>query len=89
MGTDQAVELARRALQTAFWVGAPMLIAATVVALLINIFQVMTSIQDATVSTVPRLGAVAAVSFLLTPWMLHRLTYYTVRLFSDFHPFVH
>lgn len=88
MGTDQTVELARRALQTAFWVGAPMLVAATLVALVINIFQVMTSIQDATVSTVPRLAAVAAVAFALTPWMLHRLTFYTIHLFSDFHPFV-
>lgn len=46
MGTDQTVELARRALQTAFWVGAPMLVAATLVALVINIFQVMASWMD-------------------------------------------
>jgi flagellar biosynthetic protein FliQ len=89
MGDDLAVQLARHALQTAFWIGAPMLVAATVVALVINIGQVMTSIQDPTVSTVPRLAAVAAVAFVLTPWMLHKLTAYTLQLFGNFRPFLH
>ncbi|MGH9490154.1 MAG: flagellar biosynthetic protein FliQ [Terriglobales bacterium] len=89
MGNDIAVQLARHALQTAFWIGAPMLAAATLVALLINVGQVMTSIQDMTVSTVPRLAAVAAVAFVLTPWMLHKLSTYTLHLFSDFRPFIH
>lgn len=88
MGNDIAVQLARHALQTAFWIGAPMLAAATLVALVINIGQVMTSIQDPTVSTVPRLAAVAAVAFVLTPWMLHKLSLYTLHLFSNFGPFV-
>ncbi len=89
MGDDLAVQLARHALQTAFWIGAPMLVAATVVALVINIGQVMTSIQDPTVSTVPRLAAVAAVAFVLTPWMLHKLTAYTLQLFGNFRPYLH
>lgn len=88
MGNDIAVQLARHALQTAFWIGAPMLAAATLVALVINVGQVMTSIQDPTVSTVPRLAAVAAVAFVLTPWMLHKLSLYTLHLFSNFRPFV-
>jgi flagellar biosynthesis protein FliQ len=44
----------------------------------------MTSIQDATVSTVPRLTAVGVILFFLTPWMLHHLVIFTETLFSDF-----
>jgi flagellar biosynthetic protein FliQ len=62
----------------------PLLLAAMAVGLLINVIQVMTSIQDMTVSTVPRLTAVGAILFFLTPWMLHHLVVFTHALLSDF-----
>ena len=84
MSAEQVVELTRRTLEAAFWVVMPILLAAMAVGLIINILQVMTSIQDATVSTVPRLTAVGLILFLLTPWMLHHLVVFTETLFSDF-----
>lgn len=84
MNAEQVVELARRTIQAAFWVAAPLLLAAMAVGLLINIGQVMTSIQDLTVSTVPRLVAVGIILFFLTPWMLHHLAVFTTTLFADF-----
>ncbi len=89
MSSDQVVALVRQTLEAALWVAAPVLIAATFVSLLINIGQVMTSIQDVTVMTVPRLAAVAAIIFFLTPWMVHRLVGFTNAMFSDFHAFTH
>jgi flagellar biosynthesis protein FliQ len=86
MGSEHVVEMMRRTLMTAVWMGAPLLIIATVVGLLINIVQVLTSLQETTVSTVPRLFAVAAATVLLMPWMAHRLTAFTVQMFSDFQP---
>jgi len=86
MGSEHAVEIMRQTLETALWMGAPLLIIATVVGLLINVVQVLTSLQDTTVSTVPRLFAVAAATFLLMPWMAHRLTAFTLQIFSDFRP---
>lgn len=88
MSAELAVELARRTLQITFWTSAPILIAAVLVALVISILQVMTAIQEQTVSTVPRLATVAAVCFFLLPWMLRRLAGFTVELFSDFHPYI-
>jgi flagellar biosynthetic protein FliQ len=88
MNGELAVELARHTLQTALWIGVPMLGTATVVALLISVVQVMTSIQDSTISTVPRLLAVAAVTFLMMPWFLRQMVSFTVRLFHDFHPYL-
>ena len=55
--------------------------------MVINIVQVMTSIQDNTVTTVPRLAAVGVILFILTPWMLNHLVTFTLLLFSDFRPY--
>ncbi len=89
METDLLVELARRTLMAGLWMAAPLLLIATLVSLLISILQVLTSLQDTTLSTVPRLAAVAAGAFLLTPWMVHRLAQFTVSLLSDFRPYLH
>jgi len=84
MNAQQVVELARQTITAALWIAAPILLAAMAVGLIINIGQVMTSIQDMTVSTVPRLAAVGIILFFLTPWMLHRLIAFTLLLISDF-----
>lgn len=89
MTPEQVVQLARQTLDAAFWVSMPILLAAIVVGLVINIVQVLTSIQDATVSTVPRLAAVGVILFFLTPWMLQHLVAFTVSLFADFRPYTH
>ena len=88
MGPQHVVEIMRRTLETALWMGAPLLIIATVVGLLINVVQVLTSLQETTVSTVPRLFAVAAATLLLMPWMVRRIEVFTLQMFSDFRPFL-
>jgi len=88
MSPQQTVELGRRTLEAALWIAAPLLIVATIVSLLINIVQVLTSLQEQTLSTVPRLAAVATAIFLLMPWMVRRLAVFTVSLFSDFQPYL-
>ena len=88
MTADVTVELARKTLETAMWMAAPLLLIATLVSLLISIVQVLTSLQEQTLSTVPRLAAVVAAMFLLMPWMVRRLTAFTVMLFSDFRPYL-
>ena len=85
MTPDMTVHVARETLLVALLLAAPILIVATLVSLLINIAQVMTSIQEHTVATVPRLAAVGVTTFLLLPWMLRRLMSFTVELFGDFH----
>ena len=87
MSVDSVVHLARLALLAAFWITIPVLGAATVISLVINIMQVMTSIQDVTVATVPRLMAVGVILFFMTPWMLNHLVSFTILLFADFRPY--
>lgn len=88
MGSEQVIEIMRRTLETALLMGAPLLIVATVISLVINVVQVLTSLQETTVSTVPRLFAVAAATLFLMPWMVRHMAAFTVHLFSDFRPFV-
>jgi flagellar biosynthetic protein FliQ len=88
MGTEQVVTLFRHTLQMALLLGAPLLVIAVFVSLLVNVAQVLTSLQDQTLSTVPRLAAMAAAILLLFPWMLRKLMFFTIGLWSDFHPFV-
>jgi len=88
MSPQQTVELARRALETALGIAAPLLVIAIVVSLLINVAQVLTSLQESTLSTIPRLAAVGAALFALMPWMVRRLALFTVGLLSDFRPYL-
>lgn len=88
MSTEQIVQLGRATMEATLWLAAPVLLVALLLSLLINIAQVLTSIQDATVAAVPRLAAVGLAIALLLPWMLRRLVLFTVRLFSDLRPYV-
>jgi flagellar biosynthesis protein FliQ len=80
------VTLGQRTLQTAVLLAAPLLIALALVSLLINIVQVLTSLQDNTISSVPRLLATAVGAMVLMPWMLRKLAIFTLQMFSDFRP---
>jgi flagellar biosynthetic protein FliQ len=88
MSADMAVELARKTLETAFLVSAPIVLVATVVGLLISVLQVMTSVQDMTLSAVPRLFAVALTTFLLLPWSLRKLILFTLAVLTDLRRFL-
>lgn len=79
-----AVELGRKTLEMAFLLSVPILLVATVLGVAISVLQVMTSIQDTTLSTVPRLVAVAVATFLLLPWSLRKMAEFTLDILSDF-----
>jgi len=85
MGVDQVVLLARLMLQEVVILVAPILIAAVTVSLVVNILQVLTSLQDQTLSQVPRLLVTGAALFLMMPWMWRHLAHYTINLLTDFH----
>jgi flagellar biosynthesis protein FliQ len=88
MGPDEATELMRNLLGEALILGAPVLLAACVTSFVISLFQTLTSLQDQTISTVPRLLVVVALLTAALPWFLGRLMGYTLGLFSDFHRFL-
>ena len=70
------------AIYTAIMVSAPILVVATVVGLIISIFQATTQIQEQTLTFVPKLVAVALIGLLMGSWMLHILVDFTTRIFE-------
>ena len=88
MPDAQVVDICRHTLLEVLLLAAPILAIAVAVSLLVNVVQVLTSLQEATLSSVPRLIAVAAGAFFMMPWMWRQIGQYTVKLLSDFHPYV-
>jgi flagellar biosynthetic protein FliQ len=77
---DTIVELVREALIIALKIGAPVLMAGMVIGLLISILQSITSIQDQTLSTVPKIVVMVFTAAMLIPWVAHRLLEYAAEL---------
>jgi len=88
MPSSFVIDVSRHTLQQVLLLAAPILAVALVVSLIVNIVQVLTSLQEPTISAVPRLVAVGGASFLLMPWMWHRMVEFTIQMLSDFHPYV-
>lgn len=84
MGTDQVVSLGRTMLVEVAVLVAPLLLVTVAISMLVNIFQVLTSLQDQTLSAVPRLLATGGALFVLMPWMWRHLAVYTTQLLSNF-----
>lgn len=88
MDVDQVVLLGRMTLQEVVYLAGPILAVAIVISLAVNIAQVLTSLQDMTISTVARLGATGSALFILMPWMWRHLASLTLTTFSDFHMYL-
>ena len=83
MEQQAIVDLLRAALMNAFWVSLPLLAVGFVVGIAVSLLQVLTSVQDPAFGSVPRLAAFLAGMLLLLPWMLGKLSAYTIGLFGD------
>ena len=88
MGPDQVTELARHLLLQAMLLCAPLLILSTVISLALSLVQTLTSIQEQTITTVPRLAVVALAAVIGMPWMLRHLVWYTIQLWTDLHRYL-
>jgi flagellar biosynthetic protein FliQ len=88
MGPDQTVEIMRRVLIEAMMLSAPLLITAAVVSLVVSLLQTLTSVQEQTLTAVPRLVVVFVVTVAALPWMVHRLVSFTVHLLTGFHKYL-
>jgi len=88
MDVDQVVMLGRLMLQEVIILAGPILAVAILVSLLVNIVQVLMSLQDTTVSTVARLVATGGALFLSMPLMWRHLATFTIGTFTDFHEYL-
>ena len=80
MNNDVALYWVQEAMQTAMLMAMPLLGVALVVGLLVSLFQAITSMQEMTLSYIPKILAIALILLLLTPWMLQLLTDFTTQV---------
>lgn len=83
MNTDVALGLSQDVLWTSAIIAAPILGVALVVGLIISIIQVVTQIQEMTLTFVPKILAIVVVIFAFGPWMLSTLTTYAENLYKS------
>ncbi len=82
MNDAQVIAVAGDALWTALLVAAPILIVSLVIGVAVSVFQAMTQVNEATLTFVPKLLGVFAVSAVMGPWMVGTMVQYTHRVFA-------
>lgn len=75
------IKILRDALLMTLIVSAPMLLIGMVVGLIVSIFQTTTSIQEQTLTFVPKIIAIFASIIIFGPWMIRMLVNYTTNIF--------
>ncbi len=88
MTIDEVVAIANQALYTIILVSAPVLVISMVVGLIISIFQTVTSIQEQTLTFVPKVLAIFLTIMLTGHWMLTEMANLMKNLWADFSIYV-
>ena len=89
MTEEYIIHLMREAFYTLFILSAPVLFASMIVGLLISIFQAATSIQEFTLTFVPKLVVIAIVLVMTLPWMIETMLSFTISLITQIPALVH
>ncbi len=88
MNPDMVAELLRQLMKEAMILSAPLLISAALLSFLLSLVQTLTSLQEQSLTSVPRLAAVAAILLVGMPWFLERMASYTHLLLTDLHRYL-
>lgn len=83
MSNDFAIYLSKQVLWHAILVAAPVIIVALLSGLIISVLQVITQIQDSTLSFVPKILAVVLMLMLCSNWMMHTLIEFSQNIFLN------
>lgn len=82
MNPDLAIDLFKSTVMFALYVVAPFLGVTLVVGLIASLIQSVTSMQEQTLTFVPKLIALAGLMLVLTPWLLRALSEFTITILT-------
>jgi flagellar biosynthetic protein FliQ len=82
MNPEFAVELLKTVILQAVLLAAPFLAMAMIVGLVVSLFQAVTSINEQTLSFVPKALCVIGLLLVLMPWMIRELVEFTAAVFE-------
>lgn len=83
MRADLALQLLADLLWNALIISAPLLAVTLAVGLLISVIQVVTQVQEASLTFIPKIIAAVVVLVMAGPWMLKRLVAFSVNLIAN------
>ena len=83
MRPDMAIELMSNLFWTGLLVCAPVLLVTLAIGLLISVLQVVTQVQEMSLTFIPKIVAAAIAMTVFGPWMLRTLMQYATTLIGD------
>ena len=83
MNADTVTSLAMQALTITLEVSMPFLLTGLAVGLVVSVLQAVTSIQEPTLTFIPKILATGAVMAIGGPWMLDQMLTYTTNLYTN------
>lgn len=89
MTVDAVAEIANNALFLIVEVSLPVLLVSLIVGLAISIFQTITSIQEQTLTFVPKIICVFLALIVFGPWMMESMVEFMTQLWSGFSLYIH
>lgn len=81
---ESSVELIRQTLMITLKIAVPLLLAGMIIGLLISLVQSITSIQDQTLTFVPKIVGVILIAILLLPWIIGSILVFTAEMLRLF-----
>ncbi len=88
MTTDVVIDIAREALWLIIKCSAPLLLVSLIVGLIISIFQTVTSIQEQTLTFVPKILSIFITIILCGGWIMNNIVEFMEKLFQNFSTYV-
>lgn len=82
MTPESVMTMGRHAMEVTLMIAAPMLLVALIIGLVVSIFQAATSINEQTLSFIPKLIGIFVALVLAGPWMLTIMTDYMRSIFT-------
>jgi len=89
MTTDSVIVIARDALYCIIITSAPALLVSLIIGLIVSVFQTVTSIQEQTLTFVPKIIGIFLTIMILGHWMLNNMVTFIERLWSDIPLYIH
>ncbi|MEA3223927.1 MAG: flagellar biosynthesis protein FliQ [Thermodesulfobacteriota bacterium] len=83
MTPEAVTSIMAGAINMTLMIAAPMLILGLIVGLIISIFSAVTQIQEMTLTFVPKIVIVLAALLMFLPWIIDKMTTYTINLYSS------
>ena len=82
MSVDQSIDVVKGLMMLCLKVSLPFLLSAMIIGLLVSFFQAITSLQEQTLTFVPKALVVVVVVFILFPWLIGTMMDYTFETFN-------